>query len=68
LSPAVKLPKVRPAVDGVDQLDAFVPRVAELTRMRWTTVLGEIGGRGYADSYWIDIIAPAAVGRLAKAR
>jgi hypothetical protein len=40
LSPAVELPGERPADDGVDEMNAFVPLVAEIARMRRATVLG----------------------------
>src|SRR5216683_7939680 len=46
LPSAVELPGKRPAGDGVDEVDAFVPIPAELAGMGGTAVLCQVGGRG----------------------
>jgi len=42
----VKLPRERAADDGVDEVNAFVPCVPELARVRGATALGQIGWSG----------------------
>ena len=46
LPPAVELPGKRAADDGVDEVNAFVPRLAQLVRVRGATAHGEIGWSG----------------------